>query len=378
MGIKSGTITELCQEFYIETIFDQSKISTEFKHYCDSLLTDGSLPDRPLTVDNVGEFEGGWSFWKNLYSNEKENNFHFQPEFCIPSNSVEVPEWIMSRYDLVDYKVSPRVLYYPFGYFVVRIRIYFEFESEKTVKEFLNFERSIQESLKIVIGQKKQSIQSIFENINEFVFDDDVPEPYVGKNGDRKVSTISYLYEYSDVSKNDRARIMRRENREIPERIATTVAEPFLGYLEGDRISVDPEGAAIVTPTFDTLSERNRRWKRIHLLNNIYIAYDFALLERQHLKRIRDELSVLLDDFNRGTLFGNPIEPRYLVILEAIMDFGIHLRVTRGEVYEELEPIEMKDRVQPDIDDYIDRVVNHNSFLRNTSIGILKLVFRRT
>lgn len=375
MGIKSGTITEFCQEFYIESIFDRSKIDNKFKNYCDSLLTDGSLPNRPLVVDNVGEFEGGWNFWKNLYSNERENNFHFQPEFCIPSNSIKFPEWIIDRYDLADYKVSPRVLYYPFGYFVVRVRVYFEFGEEKSIKEFLNFERSVQKNLYFSIGQKEQTIQSIFRDINKFVFGDEVPEPYVGKNGDRKVCTISYLYEYSDLTKKDRARIIRRENRDVPERIATTVAEPFLGYLEGDRISVDPEGAAIVTPTFDSLSERNRRWKRIHLLNNIYIAYDFALLEQQHLKRIRDELSALLDEFNRGTLFGNPIEPRYLVVIESIMDFGIHLRVTRGEVYEELEPIEMKERL--DIDDYIDRVVNHESFMRSFPKEILRFLLRR-
>lgn len=377
MGIKSGTLTEFTQEFYTETIFRQDKVRPHFQNSCDSLLTDGDPPNGSFQISNIGEFSGGWNFWHHLYAHEKENTFHFQPEFYIPSDGGSLPRWVVNRYNLEDYKISPRILFYPFGYFVVRVRIYFEFENKVSVGEFLNFERSVQEELSISTENKERNLQTIFTDINNYVFHDDIPEPYVGKCGDRKISTISYLYESDELSKSDRARIIRREDRDVPERIADNVTEPYMGYLKGDRISVDLDGAAVVTPSFSSLSERNRRWKRIHLLNNLYLAYDFAMLEEIHLKRIRDDLTELLDEFNTGKWFGNPISPRYLGILQAVIEFGIHLRVTRGEVYEELEPIEMKENVRPDIDDYIDRVLEHESVLGGLSDLIPKILLKR-
>ncbi|WP_459193647.1 hypothetical protein [Halosimplex sp. J119] len=377
MGIKSGTLTEFTQEFYTEAIFRQDKLRSKFQNTCDSLITDGDPPSRPLYIDKIGEFTGGWNFWNQLYNHEKEHNFHFQPEFCVPSGGAHLPSWVINSYNLADYKISPRILFYPFGYFVVRVRVYFEFENEVPVREFLNFERSVQKELEISIENGDRDIQSIFMDINKSVFAGDIPEPYVGKNGDRKVCSITYLYESDELSKSERARIIRREERDIPERTANEVAEPYMGYLKGDRISVDLEGAAVVTPSFSPLSERNRRWKRIHLLNNLYLAYDFALLEERHLKRIRDDLTELLDEFNTENWFGNPISPRYLGILQAVLEFGAHLRVTRGEVYGELEPLEMKENVQPDIDDYVDRVINHESVLGGLSDLIPQVILRR-
>jgi hypothetical protein len=364
MGIKSGTITEVCQEFYTETLFRHKKISPEYKNICDSILTDGQAPSETLQIKDLGTFEGGWRFWNHLYEPEKERDFNFQPQFCIPSNDLEIPEWILNRYDLVDYKISPRVLFYPFGYFVVRARVFFEFEDEIPVDDFISFEKSLKNELIVSPESGNGSIQDVFKPINDFVFKN-TPEYYVGKQGDRKTVRILYLYESERVSKEDRAKIIRRDKRALSDGEIEDVGQPYLGYFKHDEISVDPEGSVITTPNFKSISERNRRWKRIQLMNNIYLAYDFALLERQNLKRIRDNLRSLLDEFNFGSMAGNPIRPRYLVLLQSILDFGTNLRGTRGQAYESLEPMEMKESVGPNLDQYIDRLLKHDSVLRN-------------
>lgn len=257
---------------------------------------------------------------------------------------------------------------------MVRWRTYFEFSSSKSVEKFTNFQESLEKEIKIQNESDSIDIQSVFEEINEFVFRSDVPDYYVGKNRDRRVSTINYLYQYYDLNKQDRAKLIHQDSRNMKQRTALRASDPYLGYLQGDEISIDPKGAVIVTPAFDDIRGENRRWKRIHLLNNIYIAYDFALLERYHMKRIRDFLVQLLDEFNHGTILRNPLDHKYLAILDAVLEFGIHLKVTRGEVYNELEPVDMKERVKPDIDDTITRLLDHDPILKKYMPSIISLL----
>lgn len=361
MSIKSGTITLTSQELYLEAIFDQNKLTPVVKNSCDSLITDGTIPECQISIGDIAEFSGKWTFWQKLYRQEREYNYNFSPLYSVISSGLKLPDWICHRYNIVDYKVSPRLLLYPFGLFVIRVRVYFEFEEYTSVNEFINFERSIINELKI--GHSNESIQSIFKTVNKFMFND-VPDYYIGRNMNRGIYKILYLYESNGLSELERAKIIRRETREITDKQVTETAKPYFGDYQEDRISVDSRGAILSTPLFECVSERNRRWKRIHLLNNMYIAFEFAQLEINNYKRIRDRLSTTLDKYNSRKVFRDPLSPRSMAILDSLLEFGVHLRDLRGELYSYLEPVDMKENVKPDVDQYIDRTINHQSYAR--------------
>lgn len=72
MGIKSGTITHTCGEFYLEAATGSEELDTRFEHYINYFTSEGDIPVDSVEISRIGEFNGGWKFWDDLYRQERE------------------------------------------------------------------------------------------------------------------------------------------------------------------------------------------------------------------------------------------------------------------------------------------------------------------
>ena len=373
MGIYEGTITETTQAFYLERLFDRSELRPAVRNRSESLVTDGDHDAKTVEVDAVGTFDGGWEFWDHLQYPERRNNFEFRPLFCVPSYEFTLPDWTFGRYDLVNLDVTARVLYYPFGLAVARFRVYFESSRPLDLADFIAFQRTVRQDLRVAGGTPSWAdgggplVQEIFRPIDRWLFGANVPDTYVGRIGERPVATISFLYDAGALSERERGQLIRRDDRPLDEETLNSHAKPYIGRFDTDAISVARPGAVIQTGAFDEHRHWSRRWKRLQLLNNLYLAYDFAMLEDQHLTRIRDRLGATLDDLDSVSAARKPLTPRALQITDDLLRFGGQLRGTRGQVYEQLEPTDAKESANPVVDDYIDRLLSHETILQQTA-----------
>lgn len=148
------------------------------------------------------------------------------------------------------------------------------------------------------------------------------------------------------------------------------VVEPVLGKFEDDEIVVDSRGSLVHTPYVASVSANNRRWKRLQVLNNIYLGTDLARFEKYHFGHLMTELDKNLDEFVYGTLYGVPISSKFLAVLRELLDFGDALKTLRGDAYEVLRP-EQKDHYYQQIEDATNRASEHESELRK----VLRSIF---
>ena len=373
MGIKEGTITEMSQEFYLEPLFEDAEVNTKLINVSNNILADGDTNNVDIDIPNVGSFNGGWDFWDNLSYTEKNSNFDFKPLFCKPDFKLQLSNYIEERYNLENSETTARILYYPFGLVVVRFRIYFEFRNETSVDEFINFEKSIRKDIKASFDSdipewtelSGSLIQNLFRPINDWMFTRRTPNEYRDRRGDRRVTRVLHLYTSTDLEDSDKSKLIRGDNRDRKDEIIAKEVSPYLGELPTDEFSVSRKGGIIQTNAFNEHQPWSRRWKRIHLLNNIYIAYDFATFEDVNAGIIRDKFSEKIDDLNRLG-FTNPITAKQIKGIEAALQSGKQFRQIRGRVYEQLEPTDRKNDIMPDIDENVNRLLNHETIIEKS------------
>ena len=394
MPVQECSLTITNQEFLPEIISNKDTIRPKVTNITNLLLQDGSLPNEKETIAYLGEIDGKWDFWDRLYSVEKDTVFNYTPFFLIPDLEIKLDNEITDFYPLSDYKVSPRILYYPFGLFVVRLRIYLKFSRKMSVDGFIEFQRNIEDNLYIVdlfnnISEKNEdkqyqndktswthSIKNLDQKLTvgflkeclHWAFGDPnssgpLPDFHTNQLENDQSYRITYLYQSPDVDDSDIASIISEDTRSFSYDREQRLSSPQFGNFTEDMLVVNHQGAAIVTPYFWEISPNNRRWKRLQLLNNFYLGSDMARFERQYGGSIVRELDELLDQISKGKLAGDPLVPKYLVMMREALTLGSRLRGARYRVYEELEP-EQKHRHLEEIESYLDRIVDHDSKLR--------------
>lgn len=378
MAIQQGSITESVVHFVPEVIGEGGgTMDSRFELFSESLLRHGEPPNSGETYSfgDIGGFQGPWEFWNDLRPQETDHNFHFRPRFSTLSIALELSPSFQERFSVSDYKISPRVVYYPFGLFVVRLRIYFKLSSPASVPEFIAFQNALFDNIDVWSrspsadsylewhSDSDNIVKSILGQVLESIFDGSVPDDHWGRAGDLHSYPITYLYGEHDLSADELFKITHQDTRDYRETHIQSLVNSKVGQFEGDEILVDGEGSTIHTPYFETISPKNRRWKRIRVLNNIYLATEIARFEQNNTGRLTSELDRDLDEFVEGTLYGVPLSPDFLVILRELLLFGNRLKDLRGDVYDELRP-ESKDRLYNQVTGYIDRDTQHESDLR--------------
>lgn len=372
MGIREGTVTLSTQLFLPEVLSDKGSLDPEFVNLNDSLLSDGTIPNDGYHVTDLGTLDGRWSFWNRLHSVEKDTTFHYSPLYLATSLDCQLSRWFTGEFSSDDYKINVRVLYYPFGLLVTRLRVYFRFDDEVSVEEFVRFRKQLSEQIQArsqatrygrgLCGRDDNLLKVVNEQVLTEVFRD-VPDTHWGRLGNLNPYVVTYLYEASGLGSDERAKLLKGDPRPLSDHIVEEMTGDGFGQLKDDTLVVDRTDALLHTPYFSTISPRNRRWKRIQLLNNIYLATELARYEHDYATTIQNQLKRTLDALNDGTITGVPLRPRYLVAMRESLSLGNRLRGVRAKAYNELEP-DHKDEYLRDLREYTGRMIEHDSELR--------------
>lgn len=110
MDIDEGSITYSVSHFIPEILCESNRIDSRFESFNESFLRTGRPPNSgdPFEFTNIDNFDGGWEFWTELRSYETRGNFIFQPRFAGLDIALELSSDFQSRYDVMDYKITPR------------------------------------------------------------------------------------------------------------------------------------------------------------------------------------------------------------------------------------------------------------------------------
>jgi hypothetical protein len=377
MSIDEGSITYCVPYFVPEILCDSNNIDNRFRSFNESFLRTGLPPNsgEPYEFENIGGFDGPWTFWNKLRSYETHGNFTFQPRFGALDLALELDSNLQSRYDIVDAKITPRLLYYPFGLFVVRLRVYISLATSVASSTFVRLQNELFDAIDVWRRNSRSDTyldwhssgehisRSILKQIVTTLFEIPLPDRHWGRLGDLYPYPITYLYGSHDLSLEEKFALTSQETREYNHDTMRAVVQPELGQFEGDEIIVDSSGSLVHTPYLDSIRPDSRRWKRLQVLNNLYLGSDLARFEKYHFGQISAELDKNLDEYVHGTLYGVPISTKLLVVLRELLDFGDGLKTLRGDVYTQLRP-EQKDHYYQQVQNTTDRATEHESELR--------------
>jgi hypothetical protein len=377
MTVKEGTYTISSHHFIPEVLNDSSAIDTKFYNWSQSLLIEGNPPgsNQTYSLGSLGNFSGYWSFWDELHPIETDYFFNFAPQYEVLETEFELDQQFQSRYEIRDYKLSPRLLYYPFGLFVVRFRVYLEFKNSQSVKELARLLDALEDNIHVFsrdyradpylawYSRDDSVVTEIFREVSRQIFDSSIPDTHQGYLGNKRTYPVNYIYQSEKLSDGQRAQLISRDARPLADHTISGKTDSKFGKIAGDQIYPDSSGMFVRTPYFQSISAKNRRWKRIQLLNNLYLASDIAIFERDYVQKLSDPLEGSLDGFTSGTLMGTPLSKKFLFLLRELLRFGPQLRVLRGQIYEALEPsskTDLHDRVIR----FTDREIDHESTFR--------------
>lgn len=376
MKVREGTVTWNAHVFVPDAVFERQQLSTRVKHIADVMLdTDGadpeSLPDsNGFDFGKMGSLRGYWDFWDRLHADETDSCFSYAPLFMAVQSSLSFDRSFRREFDdLADTKVTPRVLYYPFGAIVVRLRLYFEFSDPVSVDRFVDFKRSASSSLSfgyrsgVEYSRRDTPLLALKLRTLEWLFDGDPPDRLYGAAGDEKTYDVTYLYNELDPTNEGLAKLLSTDSRALSEYFVERKTRPSFGKLSQDEFIVKSDGAVLYTPEFLDVSPNRRRWKRIQVLNNVYLAVDLGLYERYGVSKLQNAFRELLESLNRGTVAGNVTDAKSLAMASESHRLGDSLSGLRRRAYEELQPDNQTEQREA-ISEFVSRVVEQDSDLR--------------
>ena len=380
--ITECSVTFSSRYFLPEVISGQRSVNNQLENVTNALLYDSSIPDAEVSIGDLGRSTGKWDFFNRLYPPERDTVFDYAPMFLIPRDNWRItPFFTHDRFE--DSKVSIRVLYYPFGLFVVRARIYLKFKDPQSPGEFADIRDDLQQKIHPYKCSKDGSCRSnhpnwysnnntisLLEECLRWAFSEDIPNHHWGRLSEVPIHQTTYVYDDIEPNDNELATLVTGDARPTSEDHISRWATPQFGDLKNDVLVTKPQGSVLITPYFSNINASSRRWKRIQLLNNKYLSTDFAIFKRQFSVTVLRELRQLLDEISSGSLTGDPIEPKRLVMIREAFTFGSSLRGIRHRFYDELAPTESE---VGQVDSYINRIVDHDPKLRE---GVKNLIPR--
>jgi hypothetical protein len=288
---------------------------------------------------------------------------------------------VYSQYPIEDSKITCRLLFYPFGLVTVRFRTYLRFNKHIQIKQFIDIVNQISSNICRInikdgayVPIQKSVFRYIFEHFlsNAFPSPDplrdkkgNIPDKYWGILGSIKEYPIIYIYDDTSLSDAEIAKLLILEQRSLSDKYIDRISVPSFGQFENDTIIVHKQGTVLQTPYFSEISSRNRRWKRIQLLNNAYLTTELMTFERDFAQNYIDILQSTLDALSTGTVTGVPIKPKYLVLMHESLRLSSRFRGIRSRMYEEIEP-NSKEQHMRQISEYTRRIIDHSSILKET------------
>ena len=393
MAVQECSLTLSSNLFLSELYDERSRLDNNLVNVIDTVLIDGTIPNANFQVRR-SSFDGFWSFWEDLHEVEKDCTLNYSPLFNdyppsdgYASHQLELSERIIEEHQIEDSKLTCRIVFYPFGLLVIRLRAYLYFGDEIEIEELISLANILPKEIGRRLAKKgpfsillgEDSTESLFKSIFEEFLSaaflggkaskSAVPDEYWGQLGSINPFPIIYIYDDEQLSDSETAKLIKLDRRNLAARYVESITSPVLGHLENDTIVVSKQGALLQTPYFSSISSANRRWKRMQLLNNIYLASELANFERDFGYKYTNILQSTLDELNSGTVIGTPIQPKYLVMMRESLLLGPRLCGVRNRVYDELSPNNHSQYISQ-IDEYTNRIIDHSSMVRD---GIKKL-----
>ncbi|WP_224268514.1 hypothetical protein [Haloprofundus salinisoli] len=378
MEISEGTVVIGNNMFFPEIILEQISVDDWFTKLNKAVL-DGSrydpydeLPEEinRTNILGIGDIDGYWQFWDNCKPNEVEfSSKNLRPLYINPEFKVEISNSLIDKYGIEDYKSECEIVYYAFGLFSIRLKLYYRVSETLSTTEYIKFINDIPYEVSVT-GNSIESSVDPFSYIRGTLIDELI---IGGKNHHDDTPSysdlffISYVYSGENVDDPAVSKVVSGQPKDLAEHIQDEITNSNFGLLADDKLVITDRGAFIYTPEFSDNHIQQRRRKRLQILNNILVALDVSKYEQNSMfsiqRKFREIQASLTNRPNRKTLIGHPIEHWQLAVLDDSLLLADNLEELRGKACRTLVP-ENRDHIKERIAEMANWMIEHDSELK--------------
>jgi hypothetical protein len=373
----------------------------------------------------AGRNSGSWRYWFDNIESQVNENCHYDypvqfiqfidhlPEFSVSceSNLLQIEHnqdkldprdetvyFGLSR-EITDTKLSFRIHYYPFGLIAVRFRMYFDSSDMMHLFDIMNLVHDILPDLRISsqilsdywdrhttpVWNKIRSYYDIDNESDDLSYDVSSNSPKMSESlytdilttlldssmyddffqrviPDQDLLTYPIIMPYSvhNPTKEGISMVLTN-NRSPSESYIDNRLKGDIGKFLEDNIFLSTSGIFAHTTRFDQISPKNRRRRRLNLLNTLYIGGDLGFFTRKYMPRYRSRLRTIDQEVVDGKFFGAPADVELIRRMDDLILLPEGLRGKSRHIYNLLRDEEAISEYKESLEETTNRLADHDS-----------------
>jgi hypothetical protein len=134
-----------------------------------------------------------------------------------------------------------------------------------------------------------------------------------------------------------------------------------IGKFLEDNIFLSTSGIFAHTTRFDQISPKNRRRRRLNLLNTLYIGGDLGFFTRKYMPRYRSRLRTIDQEVVDGKFFGAPADVELIRRMDDLILLPEGLRGKSRHIYNLLRDEEAISEYKESLEETTNRLADHDS-----------------